>query len=653
MTSIFQKFTGGGNSSNTSAKKETNSISNTDLNPSRKNSSGSTGNGIDLYNSLSNNSEFASKEAAASAELSAIFSDEKTDEDLAEIYQHTTHANSNIDNSSSTLISNSSTSGYATNNSANHNPTANCNGSNKKSANNKLEAMNNLIDDLMILNNDSASINTQYESINYDTASNNRNSINSSQPGSLTTPLTASNTYNQQQQAGTHLGDALATTNTLIGNSSTSSTSTTNTIIDLNKQQQQQQQSVAEQNGQNANDFGNPNANYSNVNYLMRRERSLDRSAATENFLENLAFVSANHHHNPNAITTTPSTQRKANASTALNSLNNQANMYANNSTLYANSNPQNNTISSSRPHRQHQRSNSILNASSISSQNPLTMLNTLSFNRDYGNTVVVGPGLRSSARALSSSSFSGANMQRDPSANSIKSYNLNPTSSGQSQNQAELLVNGSAQSVSNTNLSMSANQASSSKLNFIKDLQIRLMDLQKECYYLRCELDTTQQKLSSSMQSIKQFWSPELKRERQQRKEETAKYALLIEQYKLLQSQYQNLLDTYEQQSQQMQQMQMQMQQVQQQQAHEDLITSTTSTKHLLREKNLLKKTIGEIEMRINVQKQIITTKDETIKKLFQLVKSMSNKNSQSANNSNDLGLIGMALANQTDAVC
>ena len=643
MTSIFQKFTGGGNNSNTSAKKETNSISNTDLNPSRKNSSGSTGNGIDLYNSLNNNSEFANKEAAAaaSAELSAIFSDEKTEQqDLAEIYQPT-NANSNIDNSSSTLISNSSTSGYATNNSAN------CNGSNKKTTNNKLEAMNNLIDDLMILNNDSASINTQYESINYDTASNNRNSINNNnQPGSLTTPLTASNAYNQQQQAGTHLGDALSTTNTLIGNSSTSSTSTTNTIIDLNKQQQQ---NVAE----NGNDFANPNANYSNVNYLMRRERSLDRSAATENFLENLAFVSASHHHNPNSINTTPSSQRKANANTVLNSLNNQANMYANNS-IYLNSNNQNNnTISSSRPHRQHQRSNSILNASSISTQNPLTMLNTLNFNRDYGNTVVVGPGLRSSARALSSSSFSAANMQRDPSANSIKSYNLqNTTSSSQNQNQAELLVNGSAQSVSNTNLSMSGNQASSSKLNFIKDLQIRLMDMQKECYYLRCELDTTQQKLSSSMQSIKQFWSPELKRERQQRKEETAKYALLIEQYKLLQNQYQNLLDTYEQQSQQMQQMQMQMQQVQQQQAQEDLITSTTSTKHLLREKNLLKKTIGEIEMRINVQKQIITTKDETIKKLFQLVKSMSNKNSQNAN-SNDLGLIGMALANQTDAVC
>ena len=49
-------------------------------------------------------------------------------------------------------------------------------------------------------------------------------------------------------------------------------------------------------------------------------------------------------------------------------------------------------TPSSSRPHRAHQRSNSILNASSISTQNPLTMLNTLNFNRDYGNYIFLLP---------------------------------------------------------------------------------------------------------------------------------------------------------------------------------------------------------------------------------------------------------------------
>lgn len=151
---------------------------------------------------------------------------------------------------------------------------------------------------------------------------------------------------------------------------------------------------------------------------------------------------------------------------------------------------------------------------------------------------------------------------------------------------------------------------------------------MQKECYCLRCELDNTQQKLVSSMQSIKQFWSPELKKERQLRKDETAKYNMLLEQYKLVQSQYQTLLESFEQQSINFQQMQLQLQQQQQQQPGDDLLTSTLSNKHLLREKSLLKKTINELEMRITAQKQQISTKDETIKKLFHLIKTLSSKN-------------------------
>ena len=190
--------------------------------------------------------------------------------------------------------------------------------------------------------------------------------------------------------------------------------------------------------------------------------------------------------------------------------------------------------------------------------------------------------------------------------------------------------------------------QTSNSKLNFIKDLQIRLMDMQKECYYLRCELDTSQQKLTSSMQSIKQFWSPELKRERQHRKEETAKYTILLEQYKLLQHQYQSLVDTYEQQAIQLQQAQIQLQQSHQQ--HDEANASNATAKSMLKEKSLLKKTIGELEMRINAQKQSLTTKDETIKKLFQMIKTLSNKNSlNNMGHSIDLGM----LNNKIELVC
>ena len=122
-------------------------------------------------------------------------------------------------------------------------------------------------------------------------------------------------------------------------------------------------------------------------------------------------------------------------------------------------------------------------------------------------------------------------------------------------------------------------------------------MDMQKECYYLRCELDSSQTKLTSSLQSIKQFWSPELKRERLLRKEESTKYNMLLEQYKILQNQYQSLLDTYEQQSHTVDQLQLQLQQMQQmqQQYAQDELNSVTSAKNLFREKNLLKKTINE----------------------------------------------------------
>jgi len=361
----------------------------------------------------------------------------------------------------------------------------------------------------------------------------------------------------------------------------------------------------------------------------MRKERSLDRSSATENFLENLGFVT-----NISNSTNTNSNARRSYASNSSQPTTPQHLPSYANSTLYLNSNtPINNQANvqqtpttSSRIHRPHQRSNSILNGT-----NQLNLLNPLNFTRDYGTSVSVGGGLRASARAQSTNSFSINNLQRETSGNSIKSMlntNTNDLFSNQQQQQQ------SSQQTSPSNQT----QVSNSKLNFIKDLQIRLMDLQKECYFLRCELDTNQQKLTSSMQSIKQFWSPELKRERQQRKEETAKYTVLLEQYKLLQSQYQTLLETYEQQSIQLQQTQIQMQQLHQ---HEDFsLNNSASAKQALKEKTLLKKTISELEMRINAQKQSLNTKDETIKKLFQMIKTISNKNndlSSSVNNKID----------------
>lgn len=67
-----------------------------------------------------------------------------------------------------------------------------------------------------------------------------------------------------------------------------------------------------------------------------------------------------------------------------------------------------------------------------------------------------------------------------------------------------------------------------------ILDFQSQIADLNKECAILQKSVDTTKEKLSSSMNSIKTFWSPELKKERQLRKEESAKLNSVAEQLRI-----------------------------------------------------------------------------------------------------------------------
>lgn len=74
----------------------------------------------------------------------------------------------------------------------------------------------------------------------------------------------------------------------------------------------------------------------------------------------------------------------------------------------------------------------------------------------------------------------------------------------------------------------------------YMSDLQHQQTDLQRELGNLKRELELTNQKLGSSMHSIKTFWSPELKKERALRKEESAKYSLINDQLKLLNSENQ-----------------------------------------------------------------------------------------------------------------
>lgn len=74
----------------------------------------------------------------------------------------------------------------------------------------------------------------------------------------------------------------------------------------------------------------------------------------------------------------------------------------------------------------------------------------------------------------------------------------------------------------------------------YLGELQHQNTDLQRELGNLKKELELTNQKLGSSMHSIKTFWSPELKKERALRKEESAKYTIINDQLKLLNSENQ-----------------------------------------------------------------------------------------------------------------
>ncbi|GLD48459.1 ELKS/Rab6-interacting/CAST family member 1-like protein [Lates japonicus] len=78
-----------------------------------------------------------------------------------------------------------------------------------------------------------------------------------------------------------------------------------------------------------------------------------------------------------------------------------------------------------------------------------------------------------------------------------------------------------------------------------MSDLQTQLREVLRENELLRRELEAKESKLSSSMNSIKTFWSPELKKERALRKDEATKMAVWKEQYRVVQEETQAALKT------------------------------------------------------------------------------------------------------------
>jgi chromosome segregation ATPase len=153
-----------------------------------------------------------------------------------------------------------------------------------------------------------------------------------------------------------------------------------------------------------------------------------------------------------------------------------------------------------------------------------------------------------------------------------------------------------------------------------LQELQSTNSDLQRDLANLKKELELTNQKLGSSMHSIKTFWSPELKKERALRKEESAKYALMNDQLKLLNSENQKQAMLVRQLEDEVVKAKTHASQTNPEvKAHLEALQ--VENDHLSREIAILRETVKELEMRIDTQKQTLTARDESIKKLLEML--------------------------------
>lgn len=171
---------------------------------------------------------------------------------------------------------------------------------------------------------------------------------------------------------------------------------------------------------------------------------------------------------------------------------------------------------------------------------------------------------------------------------------------------------------------------------NTILDLQAQLKEVLRENEMLRRDAEVKESKLSSSMNSIKTFWSPELKKERALRKDEASKIAVWKEQYRVIQDEAQHLQMTVQALQDELR-IQRDLNQLLQQdpasQGRDLALTSEPTEENYRRlhaeherqakELFLLRKTLEEMELRIDTQKQTLGARDESIKKLLEMLQS------------------------------
>uniref|UniRef100_A0A672JRX0 ELKS/Rab6-interacting/CAST family member 1-like n=1 Tax=Salarias fasciatus TaxID=181472 RepID=A0A672JRX0_SALFA len=152
-------------------------------------------------------------------------------------------------------------------------------------------------------------------------------------------------------------------------------------------------------------------------------------------------------------------------------------------------------------------------------------------------------------------------------------------------------------------------------------------------------ELEAKESKLSSSMNSIKTFWSPELKKERALRKDEATKMTVWKEQYRVVQDETQHLQCTIQALQDELR-IQRDLNQLfqsdysesghlggqpipPQEMTEENFLRLHGEYERQVKELFLLRKTVEEMEMRIDTQKHTLTARDESIKKLLEMLQS------------------------------
>ncbi|XP_071810135.1 ELKS/Rab6-interacting/CAST family member 1-like isoform X4 [Asterias amurensis] len=163
-------------------------------------------------------------------------------------------------------------------------------------------------------------------------------------------------------------------------------------------------------------------------------------------------------------------------------------------------------------------------------------------------------------------------------------------------------------------------------------DVHTQLREYQLENASLKQELEAKETKLASSMNSIKTFWSPELKKERAARKEEATRMQVLKDQFRTSMEENQNYCQDVKQLHEELQQQREFNAQLQASLSthavsgahpHHEVDALRSERDRLSKEVFLLRKTLEEMEIRIETQKQTLAARDESIKKLLEMLQS------------------------------